>query len=90
MFDIDININPVDGGIDTGIETEIRITLDNYLIKQLRNKIQDIDMRYGPDRSVGPVTIISRDKNPIEILIETQKQGTVECYLDTYGNLVED
>lgn len=84
-MDVNIAIEPEDGKV----KTEIRIDIPPYLISQLNDKVQDIDKRYGPDRDIGPVTVILRDEEATEILIGTQKQGVVECYLDEFDNLIE-
>lgn len=82
-FNVDIEMG------ENGPETEVRVSLDRSLIEELADKVREIDLRYGPDRSVGPVTIILRQGEQTEVLIETQKQGTVECYLTEYGRLIE-
>jgi hypothetical protein len=74
---------------ENGPETEIRVSLDCSLIEELADKVRDIDLRYGPDRDVGPVRIVLRQGEHTEVLIGTQKQGDVECYLTDYGRLIE-
>jgi hypothetical protein len=85
---MDFNVD-IEMGSDGTPEVEVRVSLDCSVIEQLADKVREIDVRYGPDRDVGPVRFILRHGEQTEVLIGTQKQGDVECYLDEYGRLIE-
>lgn len=67
---------------------EVEIAVDAYIISHLAKEIDDIDKRFGPDRSIGPVRFVLRDGEKPLITIGTQKQGDQAYYLDQYGAIV--
>jgi hypothetical protein len=85
---MDISVD-IETGQDGSPEVEIRASFSCSLIQDLAEQIREIDVRYGPDRDVGPVTLILRQGELTEVLIGTQKQGDVEFYLDEFGRLIE-
>lgn len=67
----------------------IAVEIDAHTIEQLHQEIQELYVRFGPDRSVGPVTFEFEEEGKVRILIGTQKQGNQAYEINEIGNLVE-
>jgi hypothetical protein len=70
------------------VGAEVEVTLDAYLVMRIAEQIDAIDKRFGPNRDIGPVRFIVRDRQTL-ITIGTQKQGDQEYHLGKYGQFKE-
>lgn len=68
----------------------VSVQIDTYTIAQLHEEIAKLRDRFGPERSVGPVTFEFNEDGEFRIVIETQKQGDMAYTINDIGDLVEE